>query len=78
MGEGFRLRNPYRNQKDASENERSTEVSSSLSDVQREERWVAGRMQGAARSQWLFHWQGSQRRRRRSDARPGRPDGVLI
>ena len=34
------------------------------------------RLQGAARSQCLFHWQGSQRRRR-CDAQPaGRPFGI--
>jgi hypothetical protein len=35
------------------------------------------RMQGAARSQWLFHWQASQRSRRRPDAQPEGPDGLL-
>jgi hypothetical protein len=34
-------------------------------------------MQGAARSQWLFHWQASQRSRRRPDAQPEGPDGLL-
>jgi hypothetical protein len=34
-------------------------------------------MQGAARSQWLFHWQASQRSRRRPDAQPEGPEGLL-
>jgi len=41
--------------------------------------WRNGWMQGAARSQWLFHWQESQRCRRRCDAQPegaGRPFGI--
>jgi len=39
--------------------------------------WLGGWMQGAARSQWLFHWQASQRSRRRPDAQPEGPDGLL-
>jgi len=34
-------------------------------------------MQGAARSQWLFHWEASQRSRRRSDAQSEGPDVLL-
>jgi hypothetical protein len=34
-------------------------------------------MQGAARGQWLFHWQASQRSRRRPDAQPEGPEGLL-
>ena len=34
-------------------------------------------MQGAARSQWLFHWQASQRSRRRPAAQSEGPDGLL-
>ncbi|MBI5438872.1 MAG: hypothetical protein HY936_08005, partial [Nitrosomonadales bacterium] len=30
-------------------------------------------MQGAARSQWPFHWQAVQRRRRRAQPQPGGP-----
>jgi len=36
-----------------------------------------GWMQGAARSQWLFHWQGSQRRGRRPNAQPKGPEALL-
>jgi len=39
--------------------------------------WRNGWMQGAARSRWLFHWQESQRCRRRCDAQPEGPDGLL-
>jgi len=39
--------------------------------------WLDGWMQGAARSQWLFHWQGSQRGRRRPDTQSGGPEAVL-
>jgi len=39
--------------------------------------WLKGWLQGAARSQWLFHWQGSKRRRRRSDAQPEGPEALL-
>ena len=35
-----------------------------------------GWMQGAVRSQWLFHWQALQRRRRRSWSQPEGPPGV--
>jgi type I site-specific restriction endonuclease len=36
-----------------------------------------GWMQGAARSQWHFHWQASQRSRRRPGAQPEGPNGLL-
>jgi len=35
-----------------------------------------GWMQGAAHSQWLFHWQALQRRRRRSWSQREGPAGV--
>jgi|CXWL01.1.fsa_nt_gi hypothetical protein len=38
---------------------------------------VGGWMQGAARRQWLFHCQASQRSRRRPPAQPEGPDGLL-
>jgi hypothetical protein len=34
-------------------------------------------MQGAARSQWLFHWQASLRSKRRPAAQPEGPEGIL-
>ena len=38
---------------------------------------LGGWMQGAARSPWLFHGQGSHRSRRRLDAQPAGPGGLL-
>jgi len=39
--------------------------------------WLSEWMHGAVRSQWLFHWQVSQRSRRRPDAQSEGPKAVL-